>query len=174
MLEKQCECGKTFLVKKHRFDRSKYCSNSCKYKYRIRPSGLSYNIMNENPTWFKKGNKPWCAGTVGILKANSGSIKKGERRGIATEFKEKEKLAENNINWKGNDVGYFALHKWVQRQLGKATKCSKCGEENKRIDWANVSREYKREISDWMQLCSTCHGKYDSGHRGAIKRRFKK
>ena len=28
-----------------------------------RPSGLKYKIVKKNPTWFKKGNKPWNTGT---------------------------------------------------------------------------------------------------------------
>src|ERR1035437_1026466 len=30
---------------------------------------------------------------------------------------------ENSILWKGDDVGYRALHRWVENHLGKPTKC---------------------------------------------------
>lgn len=31
----------------------------CGYSNRQRPSGLKYNIVNENPSWFKKRNSIW-------------------------------------------------------------------------------------------------------------------
>jgi len=34
-------------------------------------------------------------------------------------------------NWKGNDVGYSALHDWVKRKLGKADICSNCKSDKK-------------------------------------------
>lgn len=37
-----------------------YCKK-CGYKYRIRPSGLSYIIKVVNRGWFKKGAIPWVA-----------------------------------------------------------------------------------------------------------------
>lgn len=68
---------------------------------------------------------------------------------------------ENHYLWKGDDVGYSGLHKWVRTWLGKPESCIKCGEKNKMIHWANVSGEYKRELHDWMRLCVSCHKKYD-------------
>lgn len=67
---------------------------------------------------------------------------------------------ENSSHWKGDNVGYSALHKWVYKKLGKANICNYC-ESIENIDWANISREYKRDTSDWMQLCRKCHINYD-------------
>lgn len=171
-----CPCGRKITTSPLKARRKKYCSKKCFYKYRKRPSGLKYVIHKENPTSFKKGHKTWNKGTagLGICKANSGSIKKGEHRGSETEFNRDRVVGENNNKWKGDDVGYFALHTWIQRKLGKAQKCVFCGimKDKKRIDWANKSREYKRELNDWISLCSKCHGKYDTGYRGAIKQKW--
>jgi len=60
-----------------------------------------------------------------------------------------------NVNWKGDDVGYVALHKWVANKRGKPTKCEHCGkiEENSRkIQWANKSGKYLRDLDDWIRL----------------------
>src|SRR3989304_1898782 len=77
-------------------------------------------------TAFKKGMKPWNAGkrtgykpwTTGLKGKpawNSGTAKpkvlKGRPRG------------ENNHQWKGDNVSYRNLHRWVERELGKAKKC---------------------------------------------------
>lgn len=64
--------------------------------------------------------------------------------------------------WKGNKVGKAALHNWVEKQLGKPKKCEHCKIENaKQYDWANKSQKYKRDITDWIRLCRSCHAKYD-------------
>lgn len=69
---------------------------------------------------------------------------------------------EKSWAWKGNNVGKAALHNWVEKQLGKPRKCEHCGTvEAKQFDWANKSQKYKRDISDWMRLCRSCHAKYD-------------
>jgi hypothetical protein len=44
--------------------RGRYCSKECKYKYRVRPSGLKYNVVKENPTSFKPGETPWNKGVA--------------------------------------------------------------------------------------------------------------
>ncbi len=69
---------------------------------------------------------------------------------------------ENHFAWKGDDVGYVALHCWVRKKLGKPSKCEICGtRDSKRFEWANISGEYNRDVSDFMELCKSCHIKYD-------------
>lgn len=71
---------------------------------------------------------------------------------------------EKNYNWKGDEVGYRSLHFWVIKKLGRPDTCEFCGITGLRgmkIQWANVSQEYRRDITDWVRLCSTCHKFYD-------------
>jgi hypothetical protein len=69
---------------------------------------------------------------------------------------------ENHPAWKGDKVTYRNLHSWIERQLGKPSECKGCGITSlKRYHWANISREYKRDISDWIRLCPKCHKQYD-------------
>jgi len=63
---------------------------------------------------------------------------------------------ENNGNWKGENVGYFGLHKWIQRHKLKPKFCENC-KENPPYDLANISGEYKRDINDFEWLCRRCH-----------------
>lgn len=69
-------------------------------------------------------------------------------------------------NWKGDEVGYFALHAWVKRNKKRTGTCSDCGATptKKRgvgTEWANVSKTYKRDLNDWIELCSSCHQRFD-------------
>lgn len=71
---------------------------------------------------------------------------------------------ENHPGWKGDDVGYPGIHKWIQKNLGKPTECERCGKSGltgKQIHWANKYHTYKRNLADWLRLCADCHTKYD-------------
>lgn len=133
-----CPCGTRFQTTEKRVNegRGKFCSHACKYKYRVMPKrGIgSYTLVKENPTWFEGGHKPWNKG----------------RRDLPPP-----------VNFKKTGVGYAALHDWVDRHAGRACKCKHCGKADGRIEWANKSHEYKRDLKDWIQLCKSCHAKYD-------------
>ena len=65
-------------------------------------------------------------------------------------------------HWKGNKASYSAIHGWVIRHWGRATKCEHCGKKNmKQYDWSNKDHKYKRVKKDWQQLCRGCHIRYD-------------
>jgi len=66
------------------------------------------------------------------------------------------KSGEKHLNWKGDKVGYDALHDWVNSRLGKPDTCSYCGRSGlsgRQIHWANKSGDYKRDLTDWVRLC---------------------
>lgn len=58
--------------------------------------------------------------------------------------------------WKGDDVGYEALHTWIRNRKKKPKYCGHCGE-NKPLDLSNISGEYKRSIEDYEYICRKCH-----------------
>jgi len=92
-----------------------------------------------------------------------------------TKLSAKARLREKKVgpaaaNWKGDAVGYTALHSWVSRAYGCAAECEHCGDENAAAyDWANVSGEYKRERSDWLRLCRSCHMRFDKRGFQAVR-----
>lgn len=163
------DCGK---------DKSKkgiYCK-FCKNKHR--PSGLIYKKHKDNPTSFKKGQSPWNKGlTIKDSRIKSYSAKlvlvnKGKHFSPKTEFTSETVSEQKNHNWKGDGVGYFALHQWVYRRLGKAMECEVCTS-TVRVQWANKSGLYKRDLGDWLELCQKCHSRYDKQLGwGKIKERF--
>lgn len=72
-----------------------------------------------------------------------------------------------NPAWRGDNASYRSKHTWVERRMGKANHCEECGLNEiplgmkRYFQWANISREYKREVSDWKQMCVKCHINYD-------------
>lgn len=146
-----CKCGNEFETTEKRIldGRGKFCSQACKYKYRVMPKRGKgkYVLVKDNSTSFKKGHNTW---------------NKNIKTGIIPH------------NYKGNDVGYDALHDWVKKYRGKATQCENCGSD-KNVQWANKSHDYKRDLSDWLSLCRKCHMAYDKkcGHWGTATKKFK-
>lgn len=57
---------------------------------------------------------------------------------------------------------YHTIHKWIYKEAGSPKKCEQCGITDKsRYEWANISGEYKQDVSDWIRLCKSCHHKFD-------------
>ena len=74
------------------------------------------------------------------------------------------KFGERHNSWKGEAIGYRAIHQWADRVLGRPTTCENCGKDNLQghsVHWANKSGEYLRELTDWLRLCAKCHKNYD-------------
>lgn len=131
-----CVCGTEFYVEPNlkKIGKGKFCSLHCKRANMMRRSGLHYNLKIVNRAW----------------------IKPGQRFAPQYEFKK----GVTSHNFKAEGVGYDALHDWVRRHKGKPQKCEHCSSV-RNLNWANISWEYKRELDDWMQLCSKCHHAYD-------------
>lgn len=93
------------------------------------------------------------------------------KRKIGLKSKGRSK-GEKSHHWKGEAVGYSPLHRWVRRWLGYPKECVYCGVRDAKrsdgvsaIQYANVSHQYHRELSDWIPLCVPCHTGYDSSAR---------
>ena len=58
---------------------------------------------------------------------------------------------------------YLSIHKWIRDNYGKASKCEHCNTTSaKRYDWGLIENyEYSRDRSVFMELCRSCHVKYD-------------
>lgn len=119
------------------------------------------------PACFQPGHgRPW-----GDEKENL------RRRKIAAWFKAhkvgfiaKRRHGQQHPGWKGDEVGYTALHAWLVRAFGAATACenkncvypriTKYGQVIKkpvRFEWANIDGTYERDKNHWRMLCSHCH-----------------
>lgn len=86
-------------------------------------------------------------------------------------------LGESNGNWKGDEVGHSAIHRWVRWHKGRPKKCVWCGKESDKrgaLHWSNIDHKYKRDLDDYISLCPTCHSYYDKTELGVNRGRPKK
>jgi len=67
---------------------------------------------------------------------------------------------DKNPAWLGDAAGYSAVHNWIRKRKPKTGRCQNCGAQ-RHTQWANVSREYRRELEDFVELCVPCHKRYD-------------
>lgn len=65
---------------------------------------------------------------------------------------------EKNPNWRGDDVSYEQLHLWIKDHKPKPLLCELCGEK-KKLELANISGEYKRDVKDFLWVCRSCNQK---------------
>lgn len=73
----------------------------------------------------------------------------------------KNHRAENSPRWKGKDVGYHGIHRWLTSKYGRGKNCEFCSKQT-RLHWAKVDgKEYERIRANFIELCSSCHKKYD-------------
>ena len=158
-------CNKKFYTYPYylKVGRAKYCSKKCHYldikgkhfsiETEFKKGQPNYWLGKKRPGFipkrgFKKGFTPWNKGIKSWVKPWLGK-KRPEMVGI------------KNKVWRGDDVGYGALHDWVREKLGKPEFCEFCGKNGKRLHWANKDHKYKRNLFDWRRLCAKCHKKYD-------------
>lgn|SRR3990167_1998642 len=156
-------CFGQFEVQKHRKDNSKYCSRKCQFigmKSIKRTQKFKDNLSQYNKSIGKVppmhiGEKYSESHRQNISKALIGKSQPWN-------------TGELNVNWRGDDVGYGALHDWVRSRLGTPDICEHCGKsglKSRKIHWANKSREYKRDIIDWVRLCVPCHIRFDNSRK---------
>ena len=116
--------------------------------------------IRKNPTkyWLGKNIPPEVIQKIKDTKKRNG------KKGNSDYFKRHRFLGINHKLWKGDRVGYDALHSWLYRKLGSPNICEHCKKielNSRKIHWANKSGKYRRELSDWLRLCAKCHYHYD-------------
>jgi len=79
------------------------------------------------------------------------------------------RVGEDNPVWRGDNVGYRAIHTWVANHKTKIGICSDCGKE-KKTHWSNIDHTYRRDLDDYTELCVKCHRRYDSELRKLAER----
>lgn len=135
----------------------KYCSSSCYWK------SLKGKVPHNKGVPMSEETKKKLSLQAKGKRYNTG--KTHFKKGAIPHNKGKEHMPdEEHPNWKGDNVGYSGLHKWVARKLGKPKECEFCKQYHNSghmMHWANKSGGYKRDTNDWLRLCAQCHKDYD-------------
>lgn len=71
------------------------------------------------------------------------------------------KRGNKSPSWKGDNIGYSAIHSWVRKNKSKIDACEKC-HKNRKLEISNISGKYKRDIDDYEWLCIPCHRNKDN------------
>lgn len=163
-----------FVGEKNPFFGRKHSDETKKHWSEIRKGRKESEETKLKKSTALKGRLPWNTGlhlSDEHKKKVSIALKgrRGWTSGIKLSLQHKYRIGlgvseEKNPAWKGDHVGYRALHGWVRKHLGAPSKCEACGIDGlsgRRIQWANKSREYKRDRHDWIRLCVKCHFKHD-------------
>ena len=69
-----------------------------------------------------------------------------------------------HYGFQGTASEYAAIHHWVRYRLGTPKTCVDCGKTGgttRKYHWANISKQYLRDLSDWERLCCLCHHRKD-------------
>jgi len=73
-----------------------------------------------------------------------------------------QQSGDKNGSWKEKPK-YRSMHSWVERNKGKACKCTICRTKTaKKYEWANVDHLYSRNLDDYIELCTKCHRRFDN------------
>ena len=99
-----------------------------------------------------------------ISRAGKGNAMYGKHHSEETKRKialaNSGKQMEKNPNWKGDDVGYQGIHKWIRKYVPKPETCEMC-HENKRLLAACVTGVYNRDPKNFKYICYKCHNHMD-------------
>lgn len=79
-------------------------------------------------------------------------------------WKCRDQYGIKNNQWVGKDLSYKGVHRWLERNFGKANLCEKidCEKKSNSFDWALLQgKKYERNRDNFWKLCRSCHKKYD-------------
>lgn len=128
-----------------------------------------HNSRTENPFLGRKHTN--------LSKSKNSLAHKGKTRSLVSRLKQGHSISgnknhmygkhtnanENNGRWKGDNVGYDALHEWIRKNKPR-TKYDRCELCNvvRPLQAANISGRYMRDVNDYKWLCRRCHSRFDN------------
>jgi hypothetical protein len=163
-MDKKCiVCGKSMNILKNK---GNYC-NQCYYNKNLVKMkdkkcigcGILISIRNycERCNYFK--NKydlhdkcVYCG--VGVRNGNL-SCKSCSKKG-----NKNPQYGFKSHCWRGDNAHYNAIHVWVKKNKLMSFICEFC-KQDKKLNLANISGKYNRDVDDFLWLCKRCHINYD-------------
>ena len=98
-----------------------------------------------------------------ISKAHIGKILSTETRQRISKSHIGLRMGELNNMWKGNQVGYSGLHRWIGKYFPKPKDglCQMCHQVPLE-EAANITGILNREFKNWAWFCYKCHKLFDN------------
>jgi len=175
-----CDCGSIRDVRASHLKSGSTKSCGCLQSKRVDLTGQRFGLWTALKETGDRRNGAilWlCQCDCGTLrKVKDWSLRTGRSRGCGcNRIYTNASSGEDHYNWTGEIAGYSALHTWVKTHKPKQKLCSHCKQE-KELQLANISQEYRRDINDFMWLCGKCHKAYDmkSERKKELVKRFGK
>jgi len=122
-----------------------------------------FKIPRRTMTEAKKGQIPWIKGKNHSKESKRKMSESHKGKKFSENHRENLSKAlsnENNPNWKGDDIKYMGLHRWIALNKSKPDKCEICGESGK-LELSNKTGKLIRDIDNFQWVHCSCHRKYD-------------
>jgi|GEM_PF-1178025 len=120
--------------------------NTPPFKGKKMPDKIRKKMSESRKEFFKNGGEIWNKDIKGLIKPNSGSFIKTDKK------------------FSGNMAEYKSLHIKIRKKYGNPKICMMCRTKDK-LEWANKSGNYLEDRDDWLSLCYKCHFVYDLTER---------
>lgn len=177
-LRKCVVCDKEFIVYPYNEKTHVYCSTKCNLSVlseKLKKRTFIKCVICGKEVWqtpshpritcsYECARKQHSKIMFGRPSPNKGKKLSLETKKKISESQKGKRTGENNSSWKGNKVGYYALHAWINKSFGTPDTCEICGKTGltgRDINWANKDGTYQRNRDNWLRLCASCHKKHD-------------
>ena len=115
----------------------------------LRRSGMSHCDIAKEVGVYKRQVGDW---TWDIVLTEEQKEDIDERGRIKNSQYHKELIGDKNPNYRYDEVGYDAIHKWIYKHKPRSNVCEYCKRPNLQLVCACVG-EYKRDLDQFKWLC---------------------
>jgi hypothetical protein len=136
---------------------------------------ISEALKGERHPLYGKHHSAETRNKIGYAQKGKNNHNFGKPRSEETKRKIGDaQIGEKHRLWKGDDVGYFALHEWIRMHLPKRDLCELCKLVPPK-EVACITNVYNRKFKNWARFCIKCHRQWDNIYeRAKIRKRLNK
>lgn len=96
-----------------------------------------------------------------LRQLNLGKVGPNKGKHMSNDTKNKIR-GKKNRGWKGDSVGYGALHDYLRKYNPPPNSCQECSFITINLDLACITGIYNRDFKNYRYLCRPCHIKLDN------------